>query len=927
MSVKLSVDASGYTAELTKASKSATAFAEAQDAAAKRVQVTQAAIAEAAANGSNANAKALNNFVAQLARTADAAGKTQAQMLAQRAAQLGVADSVSGYISKLEAASAETHSFSLSTSGARRELLVLAHEASQGNWTRFGGSLMVLGERMDALSLLLSPLGISLGVVGGVAYALFKTIHDGSAQFDAFNASIKSTGGFIGLNAQQMADLSTQFQTASTSLSTVREAMAQVAATGAFTADNLGLATQAALAMASDIGVGTDKAAESIQKIGDDVLKWVTDYQTAHHTFSAAQIEEIANFVKMGDTASATNAVLKDLTAAHAQAEKDGTHATSSIAQGWRDIVEVVTMYKNMIANIGAPASLTKQIGDQMAAVDAAKKDLALQQSMGAMGKTSYAQAQLDIEQKKLDVLRDQQGVMFNQQRAQEAGSKSGDNKLRLDKYLSDTSGAGPATQHSAALQKEATAFATATQGINKGSAEYQAALKLHYEKVAQIDEQYAKKTAVRSNEGAMNAMLADLQGKNKLLEAEEKRSLTTLKSQRDAGIVDQTEYLQQVHDIQAKALDGEIANSQKRADIAKGKREQTAFANANTETEKLVAQRQALDQSLTESLSVLAAQRSSDLAKFGQAEADTLRRQMEDRQQYYATLFMSPEMKVQADAAYQLMRQFQEKAAALQKQYDDPKADQAVYQAKRADLKTYYEAQLADLQQSQAMQMAVRNSYSDQIRLAMVSMAGTTKTNAELAATAFSTSFNDMQNALETFVTTGKFSFSSFASSVLSDLAKIALKAAESQIFNSILGGTSFFSAGGSVGHFATGGSISGPGTGTSDSIPAMLSNGEYVVKASAAKKYGSLLESINNGHVAHFATGGAVGSVASTSAEPASYPVSLTLQSNAGGHSITNEDLMYMAPLIQNLIDKRMAQKIRGQGGYADQIYRRAI
>jgi TP901 family phage tail tape measure protein len=37
-----------------------------------------------------------------------------------------------------------------------------------------------------------------------------------------------------------------------------------------------------------------------------------------------------------------------------------------------------------------------------------------------------------------------------------------------------------------------------------------------------------------------------------------------------------------------------------------------------------------------------------------------------------------------------------------------------------------------------------------------------------------------------------------------------------------------------------ATGGFVSGPGTGTSDSIPAMLSNGEFVVQARAVKTYG---------------------------------------------------------------------------------------
>jgi hypothetical protein len=47
-----------------------------------------------------------------------------------------------------------------------------------------------------------------------------------------------------------------------------------------------------------------------------------------------------------------------------------------------------------------------------------------------------------------------------------------------------------------------------------------------------------------------------------------------------------------------------------------------------------------------------------------------------------------------------------------------------------------------------------------------------------------------------------------------------------------------------------ATGGYISGPGTATSDSIPAMLSNGEYVIKAATVKQFGtSLFDNINAG------------------------------------------------------------------------------
>jgi TP901 family phage tail tape measure protein len=48
----------------------------------------------------------------------------------------------------------------------------------------------------------------------------------------------------------------------------------------------------------------------------------------------------------------------------------------------------------------------------------------------------------------------------------------------------------------------------------------------------------------------------------------------------------------------------------------------------------------------------------------------------------------------------------------------------------------------------------------------------------------------------------------------------------------------------------YAMGGFVSGPGTGTSDSVPAMLSNGEYVVKSSAVKQFGTrLFDNINAG------------------------------------------------------------------------------
>ena len=70
--------------------------------------------------------------------------------------------------------------------------------------------------------------------------------------------------------------------------------------------------------------------------------------------------------------------------------------------------------------------------------------------------------------------------------------------------------------------------------------------------------------------------------------------------------------------------------------------------------------------------------------------------------------------------------------------------------------------------------------------------------------------------------------------------------------------------STGASVLKKAKGGAIIGPGTSTSDSIPALLSNGEYVINADAAAQIGrTTLDALNSGAYPVFASGGSVGGV----------------------------------------------------------------
>ncbi|WP_302610663.1 tape measure protein [uncultured Mitsuokella sp.] len=81
----------------------------------------------------------------------------------------------------------------------------------------------------------------------------------------------------------------------------------------------------------------------------------------------------------------------------------------------------------------------------------------------------------------------------------------------------------------------------------------------------------------------------------------------------------------------------------------------------------------------------------------------------------------------------------------------------------------------------------------------------------------------------------------------------------------------------------FASGGPVRGAGTSTSDSIPTMLSNGEYVINADAAAQIGlPTLNAINSGNLPKYADGGEVGGAGGVAGAGAASP-SVTLNVSA--------------------------------------------
>lgn len=145
-----------------------------------------------------------------------------------------------------------------------------------------------------------------------------------------------------------------------------------------------------------------------------------------------------------------------------------------------------------------------------------------------------------------------------------------------------------------------------------------------------------------------------------------------------------------------------------------------------------------------------------------------------------------------------------------------------------------------------------------------------------------------DFSGAITDWITGAK-SFGDAMKNILQQLISQLIQAAiYATIVAACTGGGGGFAARwkGAFGNaFASGGSVAGPGTGTSDSVPAMLSNGEYVLNAQAVDRLGvPFLNGLNTGRLRGFASGGLVGSGGAYNR-----PASIASSSSSTSNSIT--------------------------------------
>ena len=266
-----------------------------------------------------------------------------------------------------------------------------------------------------------------------------------------------------------------------------------------------------------------------------------------------------------------------------------GQQEVGLLAKLWQSFSDAAKQAGDNFDRMGVEATNAEKLTDALTRQSAAQRSLHQAKAM-PFGNTLSAQTELDAANAQVLAL---QKVAAEQKKSADDNAqraKSGDAKTAVDKYMDSTQYANPQRKHTLELDAENKAFAQATAKLEKNSADYQSALKRHYENVAQIDEQYAKKTTPHVNENTQNTSLASLTTQNAALEEQRKSALAQAKTDYQTGSKDYTQYYQTMHDANAQFLNEEIANALKRVDIAGAKKEGAAQQEALKVWQALVA-------------------------------------------------------------------------------------------------------------------------------------------------------------------------------------------------------------------------------------------------------------------------------------------------------------------------------------------------
>ncbi|ELD0487873.1 phage tail tape measure protein [Escherichia coli] len=687
-------------------------------------------------------------FIRQLKEQTARQNLSSSELLRARAAQLGVSSAAEVYIRKMERAGKATRSLGLKSAAARRELGVLIGEMARGNFGALRASGITLANRAGWIDTLLSPKGmVTGGVIGGLVAAvvgLGKAWYDGQKEGEAFNRQLSLTGHYAGVTAGQLWTLSRAISGNGITQHAAAGVLAQVVGSGAFNGSDIPMVAKAAAQMERSVGQSVSETISQFKRLKDDPVSAAKALDDELHFLTATQLEQIRVLGEQGRTSDAARTAMSALAEETGKRTADIDSNLNALGSTLQTLSDWWKQFWDAAMNIGREDSLDGQIA-------------ALQKKIQRAKKFSWTNSstQVEYDQQRLDALqekkrrKDLQDAKAQAERNYQEQQKRRNAENAALNRMNETE----ATRHQREIAR-INAMQYADQAVRDAAIQRE---NERYEKAIK------KRTPATRNDEATRLLLQYRQ--------QQAQVEGQIAAARQSAAVD-TDRMTDAH----KQL---LALQQRISDLA-GKKltadEKSLLAHKDELIQALTlldAKQQALQkQTALNELKKKTIQLTSQLAEEERAQ----------RQQHDSDIAMAG-MGVQLRQRYQvqlsLHQKYQQQLAQLERD-SRLKGTYGTEEHRKAEqtLADSLDRQLNENRRYWQQLEVVQGDWKNGALRAFQDYTANADNTAGTVEQLFNTAFSDMGNGLATFVTTGRLSFKSFTSSVLSDMAKILAQA-----------------------------------------------------------------------------------------------------------------------------------------------------
>jgi len=592
---------------------------------------------------------------------------------------------------------------------------------------------------------LVNPFTVAAAAAGTLAVAYYQ----GSQEQEEFYRTLVLTGNTAGKTAGQLSDMADEIaKSTGSTRGFAASALNQVVSSGKVASDSLVTVTEAVVNMSKATGQSTDQFVSDFEKIAGSPLDALNNLNDKYHFLTAETYRRIKSLQDEGNEQEASRLALETYAQTMNSRASDIKGNLGDIESAWITLKGAASSAWDAMLNVGRESSLEQKLAVAKNAVTDAASNNGLGNGMWNTYGANYATDQ-GSAQSEVNILQSVINLQNDLNKAKAKGKEENQAALKQEKDYE-------ALQSS--LTTNAERRAKAIELVNKQLAAHAINEKQASDAISRINDRFKDPKEARGKaytEDAGSRMLDQLRQQQQVLMSQADTG-EKIGTQQQALI----KWEQQLADIKSKqTLTADQKSLLASADLITSQLQQNAALERQIETrEKLLA----LDK----------------------ARAD-ITRTITNRQSQYATdeLFagggLSQNEQQQYTQRLSLEQSYNDKITQLRQSRAQATSDiardeidqeiQLQQQALQTELSNY-DDHIARMNQ-------LRGSFTAGASRAWQEYQDSAANVSAMSEQLFTNAFGNMEDALVKFATTGKASFSDFANSVLSDIARIAIR------------------------------------------------------------------------------------------------------------------------------------------------------